>query len=101
MFSYRVAYNLSTVYLIIQNWNVCLFTIIAILLSVIYVIGTACDAGYYSLGNSTACLACPGGYQCSDPAVEPVICQNGTYAANSSDSCTDCPKGYKYVLNVL
>ena len=66
-----------------------------------YVIGTACDAGYYSLGNSTACLACPGGYQCSDPAVEPVICQNGTYAANSSDSCTDCPKGYKYVLHVL
>lgn len=57
-------------------------------------IGAACSSGYYSLGGNTACIPCPGGYQCSSASSNPVLCTAGNYANNGSTSCTPCAAGY-------
>ena len=60
-----------------------------------YFSGIDCNAGYYSLGGTSDCIACPGGSECSDPAVAPVQCLAGTYAPPANDTCISCEAGYR------
>ena len=55
---------------------------------------SACDPGYYSLGNTGNCTRCPAGYACPSTSQAPQLCSRGTYSLFESTSCSDCNPGY-------
>ena len=52
-----------------------------------------CNLGYYSGYGAAACIKCPEGWSCSNPAQIPVPCALGKYAKAGSTACSDCPDG--------
>lgn len=95
-FSYWFIYIIEC---ILYVWENCDYPMVKSMLILEYVylfltIGAACSSGYYSLGGNTACIPCPGGYQCSSASSNPVLCTAGNYANNGSTSCTPCAAGY-------
>lgn len=54
---------------------------------------TACLAGTYTDSLHDRCIACPAGYECSDPTLGNVVCGGGSFSTNGSVACTSCPAG--------
>jgi hypothetical protein len=52
-----------------------------------------CAAGYYAVGNATACLLCPPGMACADTVSEPVACADGFFSLGGQSDCTFCYDG--------
>jgi hypothetical protein len=46
------------------------------------------------------CVTCPDGYQCSDPAVSPVICPVGSVATSGKAVCSGCDGGYQLLAGI-
>ena len=53
----------------------------------------ACADGKYTLGGATACLDCPGGYECRNRGESPTKCQIGTSSTIGAATCTQCIPG--------
>ncbi|CAG2223568.1 unnamed protein product [Mytilus edulis] len=52
-----------------------------------------CATGTYSTVGLAACLPCPTGQSCNDPAEAPVNCGTGYYSPSGQATCIQCPSG--------
>jgi hypothetical protein len=52
----------------------------------------ACNAGFYSSTDRTACVQCPAGSSCNNNA-SPTLCTIGEYSLAGKTACTPCPAG--------